>query len=165
MSKHKVPTYLGENKNDDTNQTTTQETVEVIVQNAMHEHHRRKSQFTAIQNDLGLIFDKEDVAKISKNVMKKIFAQKHNKQQYYQDNQLQKGYVNHLKNTIDNIQTQINDKNKQIENMKQDIINLINSKNALAVNTNKCLNQMRRYLLLYRQSINSDLSPYCCWVT
>ena len=48
-----------------------------IVDRAMNEHQRRKSQMMAIKNDLGLIFDKDDVNAITKNVMKKMFAQKH----------------------------------------------------------------------------------------
>ena len=54
------------------------DTVDNIVENAMSEHQRKKSLFTAIQSDLGLHFDEEDVKKISKNVMKKIFAKKQN---------------------------------------------------------------------------------------
>ena len=51
-------------------------TVDSIVEKAMAEHSRRKSQFAAIQGDLGLIFAKEDVNAITKDVMKKVFAQK-----------------------------------------------------------------------------------------
>eukprot|EP00483_Globobulimina_turgida_P011448 UN11470 len=154
MSKYRVnQTHVTESRNDN---KPSQESITEIVEKAMHDHHRRKSQFIAIQNDLGLIFDKDDVAKISKNVMKKIFAQKHNKQQYYQNDTLEKGYHDHLKHTIEHMQIQITEKEKEIEQMKHQIINLTNSKNALALNTNKCLNEMRGYLLLYQQSINSN---------
>merc|ERR1719400_635726 len=59
-------------------------TMDSIVEKAMNEHKRRKSQFQAIENDLGLIFDKEDVNAITKNVMKKVFAQKHGDEQQQQ---------------------------------------------------------------------------------
>lgn len=54
----------------------------------MKEHSRKKSQFEAVQSNLGLIFDKEDVNQITKDVMKKVFAQKHqnnNAQQQLQE--------------------------------------------------------------------------------
>ena len=58
-----------------------------MVEKAMTEHHRKKSQYDALQSSLGLIFDKEDVNTITKDVMKKVFAQKHqhnNQQQQMQ---------------------------------------------------------------------------------
>ena len=59
-----------------------------MVEKAMKEHSRKKSQFEAVQSNLGLIFDKEDVNQITKDVMKKVFAQKHqnnNAQQQLQE--------------------------------------------------------------------------------
>ena len=59
-----------------------------MVEKAMTEHHRKKSQYDALQSSLGLIFDKEDVNTITKDVMKKVFAQKHqhnDQQQHMQE--------------------------------------------------------------------------------
>lgn len=67
----------------------TEITVDSIVEKAMNEHKRRKSQFQAIENDLGLIFDKEDVNAITKDVMKKVFAQKHANNEVEQNDQLE----------------------------------------------------------------------------
>merc|ERR1740123_120648 len=57
-------------------------TVDSIVEKAMSEHKRKKSQFAAIENDLGQIFDKEEVDTITKDVMKKIFQQKHDDDEF-----------------------------------------------------------------------------------
>eukprot|EP01084_Bolivina_argentea_P001931 3571_1 len=54
----------------------TQVSVDSIVEQALVDHKRKKSQFKAIENDLGLIFDKEDVEQIAKDAMKKVFANK-----------------------------------------------------------------------------------------
>eukprot|EP01083_Nonionella_stella_P141378 435443_1 len=128
----------------ETNPQTTapqQSTIDAIVRNAMKEHKRRKSQFTAIRDDLGLVFDKEDLTKISRDVMKQIFAQKHNKQQYWQEQKLEQGYAEHMKQQIETIQNEIVRKNNQIKQMKQEITDLTDSKKKLALNTNTCLNQ------------------------
>merc|ERR1719203_740752 len=74
----------------------SQVTVDSIVEKAMTEHKRKKSQFAAIENDLGLIFDKEDVNAITKNVMKKIFAQKHNEQDEAQMGQLGQAHIEQM---------------------------------------------------------------------
>lgn len=54
-------------------------TIDNIVERAMTDHQRKKSQYNAIRNDLGLIFAKEDVEVITKNVMKRVFANKNPK--------------------------------------------------------------------------------------
>ena len=51
-------------------------TTDAIVNKAMREHKRRKSQFQAIEADLSKIFEKEEVSTIVKDVMKKVFASK-----------------------------------------------------------------------------------------
>eukprot|EP01083_Nonionella_stella_P084048 232554_1 len=143
----------------ETNPQTTapqQSTIDAIVRNAMKEHKRRKSQFTAIRDDLGLVFDKEDLTQISRDVMKKIFAQKHNKQQYWQEQKLEQGYAEHMKQQIETIQNEIVRKNNQIKQMKQEITDLTDSKKKLALNTNTCLNQMRHYMLQYQQCISNQ---------
>ena len=51
-------------------------TVDDIVQKALDGHKRKVSQFRAIKNDLGLMFNEEDVNVIAKDAMKAVFAQK-----------------------------------------------------------------------------------------
>merc|ERR1712154_210338 len=143
-------------KSDDNN-PQSQDTVNCIVQKAMREHQRRKSQFQAIQDDLGLVFDDDDVRKISRDVMKNIFAKKQNKQLYWQQEQLNKGYEDHLKNETERLKNEIMEKNKEVQSLKQQIVDLTASKIQLAQNTNKILNQMRGYLLEYQQATNNLL--------
>merc|ERR1719384_363122 len=88
-------------------------TVDGIVEKAMTEHKRKKSQFAAIENDLGLIFDKEDVNAITKNVMKKIFAQKHNEQDEAQMGQLGQAHIEQMQQQVNDLKDEL--ENKQLE--------------------------------------------------
>eukprot|EP01084_Bolivina_argentea_P144249 253146_1 len=129
-------------------------TVDSIVEKAMNEHKRKKSQFAAIENDLGLIFDKEDVNAITKDVMKKVFAQKHTKHDENQMvDQLEQAHVQQMQQTVHDLKRKLEEKNEEIERMRQEIKDLTESKKNLALNSNQCLNQMRGYLLQYQQSI------------
>eukprot|EP01083_Nonionella_stella_P065213 170674_1 len=128
-------------------------TVDSIVEKAMNEHKRRKSQFAAIENDLGLIFDKEDVNQITKDVMKKVFAQKHAKTQQNQMVDLEQAHVHQMQQKVEALKQELSTKNEQIDTLKQQIHDLTESKKNLALNSNQCLNQMRDYLLMYQQSI------------
>merc|ERR1719384_529438 len=128
-------------------------TVDSIVEKAMTEHKRKKSQFAAIENDLGLIFDKEDVNTITKNVMKKIFAQKHSDAQEQQMDSLGQAHIDQMQQQVDALKDELNKKNAEIDKMKKEIKELTESKNNLAINSNECLNQMRGYLVQYQQSI------------
>merc|ERR1719410_2951653 len=125
-------------------------TVDSIVEKAMTEHKRRKSQFAAIENDLGLIFDKEDVNAITKNVMKKVFAQKHGDAQETMNGQLGQAHIDQMQQEVDALKNELHEKNEEIEQMKKEIKELTESKNNLAINSNECLNQMRGYLLQYQ---------------
>ncbi len=61
-------------------------TIDKIVEKAVTEQKRKISVFR-VENDLGLIFDDKDVKNITKDVMKKLFAQKHtNQNQIYENN-------------------------------------------------------------------------------
>mmetsp|Transcript_34619 Transcript_34619/g.55588 ORF Transcript_34619/g.55588 Transcript_34619/m.55588 type:complete len:262 (-) Transcript_34619:269-1054(-) len=135
-------------------------TVDSIVEKAMNEHSRRKSQFQAIESELGLIFDKEDVNAITKDVMKKVFAQKHAGSEQQQMEQLEQSHAEEMQRKVDELQQELQakneeleEKNMEIERMRQEIKHLTESKRQLAVNSNQCLNQMRGYLLQYQQSI------------
>mmetsp|Transcript_59581 Transcript_59581/g.94797 ORF Transcript_59581/g.94797 Transcript_59581/m.94797 type:complete len:165 (+) Transcript_59581:66-560(+) len=141
-----------------------QETVESIVDKAMKEHHRKKSQFQAIQNDLGLIFDKDDVNAITKKVMKRVFAQKHSETQQQQMHQLQHNHEEHIhkmQERVNDLQKQLSAKNeeltekqKEIEIMQQEIKHLTQSKRQLVINSNLCLNEMRAYLVQYQRCMS-----------
>merc|ERR1719356_462296 len=95
-------------------------TVDSIVEKAMTEHKRRKSQFAAIENDLGLIFDKEDVNAITKNVMKKIFAQKHNEQEEAQMGQLGQAHIEQMQQEMNELKDELKSKENEIERMKEE---------------------------------------------
>merc|ERR1711933_718285 len=111
-------------------------TVDSIVEKAMTEHKRKKSQFAAIENDLGLIFDKEDVNAITKNVMKKIFAQKHNEQDEAQMGQLGQAHIEQMQQEMKELKDELRPKNAEIETMKEEIKQLTESKKTLAINSN-----------------------------
>mmetsp|Transcript_3336 Transcript_3336/g.2839 ORF Transcript_3336/g.2839 Transcript_3336/m.2839 type:complete len:259 (-) Transcript_3336:53-829(-) len=128
-------------------------TVDSIVEKAMNEHKRRKSQFQAIENDLGLIFDKEDVNAITKDVMKKVFAQKHGNEQENNMNQLENAHVEEMQRRVDELDRKLREKNDIIYSMKQQIEQLEKSKRELAINSSKCLDQMRDYLKEYQNAI------------
>merc|ERR1712176_1676310 len=68
--------YNAQNNNPNVKVADANVTVEDIVQKAMDGHKRKISQFRAIKNDLGLIFNEDDVNVIAKDAMKQIFAQK-----------------------------------------------------------------------------------------
>eukprot|EP01084_Bolivina_argentea_P118923 210944_1 len=131
---------------------SSQVTVDSIVEKAMTEHKRKKSQFQAIENDLGLMFDKEDVEQITKDVMKKVFANKQNAGTNT-SNALEQADIEQKQREIDTLKNELQQKNDEIERMKEEIQDLTESKKKLASNANKCLNQMRGYLLQYQQSI------------
>merc|ERR1719410_2196097 len=118
-------------------------TVDSIVEKAMTEHKRRKSQFAAIENDLGLIFDKEDVNSITKEVMKKVFAQKHGDAHEQQMDSLGQAHIDQMQQQVEELKDELNKKNEEIDRMKQQIKELRDSKKKLAVNSNECLDQMR----------------------
>merc|ERR1719203_1852438 len=128
-------------------------TVDSIVERAMTEHKRKKSQFAAIENDLGLIFDKEDVNAITKNVMKKIFAQKHNEQDEAQMGQLGQAHIEQMQQQVNNLKDELAEKDAMIDTLQMEIKQLAESKKKLAINSNLCLNQMRGYLVQYQQAI------------
>merc|ERR1719410_1673269 len=90
-------------------------TVDSIVEKAMTEHKRRKSQFAAIENDLGLIFDKEDVNAITKNVMKKVFAQKHGDAQETMNGQLGQAHIEQMQQQVNDLKLELEEKNEEIE--------------------------------------------------
>mmetsp|Transcript_3337 Transcript_3337/g.2841 ORF Transcript_3337/g.2841 Transcript_3337/m.2841 type:complete len:280 (-) Transcript_3337:89-928(-) len=149
--------------------------VNEIVDKAMNEHQRRKSQMMAIKGDLGLIFDKDDVNAIAKDVMKKMFAQKKITDYFGSKNgnkngndgdianmdQLEKGYSQQLKRKIDRLEKALKDKDDEMDRLKEQMKNLEESKRKLAMNSSKCLNDMRGYLLIYQNAVfrtnnNSD---------
>merc|ERR1719229_272956 len=125
-------------------------TVDSIVEKAMTEHKRKKSQFAAIENDLGLIFDKEDVNTITKEVMKKVFAQKNVKSEQEQMGQLGQAHIEQMQQEMNELKDELNSKQQEIERMKEEIKQLTESKKTLAINSNLCLNQMRNYLVQYQ---------------
>jgi len=134
-------------------------TVDSIVEKAMKEHQRRKSQFQAIENDLGLIFDKEDVNAITKTVMKKVFAQKNATNEQQDMQRLEDSHVEQMQRQLDDMKQQLSakqeeleGKNKEIASYQQEIDDLTESKKRLAINSNECLNQMRSFLVQYQQS-------------
>merc|ERR1712154_182862 len=96
-------------------------TVDSIVEKAMTEHKRRKSQFAAIENDLGLIFDKEDVNAITKNVMKKVFAQKHNDTEQEQMGQLGQAHMEQMQQQVNDLKDELENKQLEIDRMKMEI--------------------------------------------
>merc|ERR1740123_5131 len=135
----------------------SQVTVDSMVEKAMTEHHRKKSQYDAIQSSLGLIFDKEDVNTITKDVMKKVFAQKHQhstqQQQMQQMEQFEQSHVSKMKSKVELLERELEVKNEQLYELRRKVEDLENSKSKLAENANLCLNQMRGYLLQYQQTV------------
>eukprot|EP01084_Bolivina_argentea_P087138 157430_1 len=139
--------------------------IDSIVKKAVTEHKRKISVFRSVENDLGLIFDDKDVKNITKDVMKKIFAQKHtnettntnNKrrgsQVYLDDDSDNQVYVDKMKQRIQELQNKLYEKDKKIEMMEKQIQDMTVSKNNLVINTNQALDEMRGYLLEYQQSI------------
>merc|ERR1719471_2539466 len=91
-------------------------TVDGIVEKAMTEHKRKKSQFAAIENDLGLIFDKEDVNAITKDVMKKVFAQKHNDAEQQMDS-LGQAHIQQMQQEVEKLRDEPDEKNAEIDKM------------------------------------------------
>merc|ERR1719464_2277537 len=118
----------------------TQITVDSMVEKAMTEHHRKKSQYDALQSSLGLIFDKEDVNTITKDVMKKVFAQKHGDEQE-QMGSLGQAHIEQMQQQVDDLKNELSQKNAEIDRMKKEIKQLAESKKNLAINSNQCLNQ------------------------
>jgi len=168
-------------KNNNPNVVAKEITVDDIVQNAMDGHKRKVSQFRAIKNDLGLMFNEDDVNVIAKDAMKAIFAQKQiqQKQAERKAKHIRKESVKppnlfgngdlsdsdddnnddmndkeqKMKQQIDDLKDEIKEKNEEIKSLKNIIRELTESKTNLAINSNKSLNQMREYLLAYQQSM------------
>merc|ERR1719203_381941 len=92
-------------------------TVDSIVEKAMTEHKRRKSQFAAIENDLGLIFDKEDVNSITKEVMKKVFAQKHGDAQAQGMDSLGQAHIDQMQQEVDALKDEFDNKGGNEESL------------------------------------------------
>jgi len=133
-----------------------QVTVDSMVEKAMTEHHRKKSQYEALQNDLGLIFDKEDVNTITKDVMKRVFAQKHqnnNAQQLHEMEHFEQSQVVKMKQTVERLERELEHKEKQLRELRQKVDDLEESKQTLAQNANLCLEEMRGYLVQYQQTV------------
>eukprot|EP01084_Bolivina_argentea_P087139 157431_1 len=153
------------NPNNKSDKKSEDISIDSIVQKAVTQHKRKKSVFKSIENDLGLIYDDADVKNITKNVMKKIFAQKHtnettntnNKrrgsQVYLDDDSDNQVYVDKMKQRIQELQNKLYEKDKKIEMMEKQIQDMTVSKNNLVINTNQALDEMRGYLLEYQQSI------------
>merc|ERR1719474_963953 len=132
----------------------SQVTVDSIVEKAMREHRRVKSQQGAIEKDLGLIFDSDDVNRITKDVMKRVFAQKHrNNDPEHQLHEMQhheQSSVFKMKDKVERLEQELRAKNSELEDLRQKVQDLEDSKTKLAENANLCLNQMRTYLLQYQ---------------
>ena len=58
-----------------------------------------------------------------------------------------------MQRKVDALERELQEKDEEIEKMRQQINDLTESKKQLAINSNLCLNQMRGYLLQYQQSI------------
>merc|ERR1719242_2921115 len=101
------------------------------------------------------IVEKEDVNAITKNVMKKVFAQKHGDEQE-QMGSLGQAHIEQMQQQVDDLKNELSQKNAEIDRMKKEIKELAESKKNLAINSNQCLNQMRGYLLQYQQSFQID---------
>eukprot|EP00486_Rosalina_sp_Unknown_P002529 CAMPEP_0201567388 /NCGR_PEP_ID=MMETSP0190_2-20130828/7890_1 /ASSEMBLY_ACC=CAM_ASM_000263 /TAXON_ID=37353 /ORGANISM="Rosalina sp." /LENGTH=259 /DNA_ID=CAMNT_0047987337 /DNA_START=57 /DNA_END=836 /DNA_ORIENTATION=+ len=128
--------------------------VDGIVKEAMDKHQRRKSQMAAIENDLGLIFDKDDVKAITKDAMKTVFAQKHaNSDQNVIYEIGSTDPVEKMQRRVNRMDKELKDKENMIFQMKQQIEELERSKRELAINSSKCLDQMRHYLKEYQNAI------------
>merc|ERR1719474_2321404 len=135
----------------------SQVTVDSIVEKAMREHRRVKSQQAAVEQNLGLIFDKDDVNQITKDVMKRVFAQKHRnndpEQQLQQMQQHEQSSVYRMKDKVEMLEQELRAKNDELEDLRQKVHDLEESKAKLAENANLCLNQMRAYLLQYQRTV------------
>jgi len=134
----------------------SQITVDSMVERAMKEHSRRRSQFDAIQSSLGLIYDKEDVNAITKDVMKRVFAQKqlnHTDGQMERLEQMEQSHLSKMRDRVELLERELEVRNDQLRELRQKVTDLEDSKAKLAENANLCLNQMRGYLLQYQQTV------------
>merc|ERR1711971_151538 len=106
---------------------------------------------------MGLIFDKDDVNMITKDVMKRVFAQKHqNNDQQHQMEQMeahQQSHVSRMKDRVAMLERELGLKNGQLHDLREKVDELELSKTKLAENANLCLNQMRGYLLQYQRTV------------
>eukprot|EP01084_Bolivina_argentea_P087140 157432_1 len=134
------------NPNNKSDKKSEDISIDSIVQKAVTQHKRKKSVFKSIENDLGLIYDDADVKNITKNVMKKIFAQKQ-----AQNNNTD--HIEKMRQEIQELKYKLYQKDKQIQNINQQLTDAIESKNNLATNSSQALDEMRGYLLQYQQSV------------
>jgi predicted RNase H-like nuclease (RuvC/YqgF family) len=124
-------------------------TVDQIVDRAVREHNRKKSQFSAIKDGLGLIYDKEDVEVIAKNVMKRVFSNK--TQDLNQTSTMQQGYVENLERKVSRLEQQLQSKESEIEQLMNRVQYLEDNKCDFAIRTNQSLNEMRDLLSQYHK--------------
>ena len=64
-----------------------------------------------------------------------------------------KGYALEMQRKIERMTHELRQKEEEMERLKQTIENLEDSKRTLAINSNKCLNDMREYLLIYQNAV------------
>ena len=64
-----------------------------------------------------------------------------------------KGYAQQLQRKIEKMTAELQQKEEEMEKLKQMVANLEDSKRTLAINSNKCLNDMREYLLIYQNAV------------
>ena len=60
-----------------------------------------------------------------------------------------------MNRTIDTLKQELKQKDEKMKRLEKELENLRKSKTMLAINSNKCLNDMRGYLLEYQKLIKS----------
>lgn len=62
-----------------------------------------------------------------------------------------------MQRKVDNLQQQLKQKQQECDDLKSKIQALSKSKTTLAVNADKCLSQMRNYLLEYQKAAKAEI--------
>ena len=66
---------------------------------------------------------------------------------------LLKGYAKEMQRRVDRLEEQLRQKDEEKKRLEQELEYLQKSKTLLAINSNKCLNDMRGYLLEYQKAM------------
>mmetsp|Transcript_27311 Transcript_27311/g.33317 ORF Transcript_27311/g.33317 Transcript_27311/m.33317 type:complete len:142 (+) Transcript_27311:64-489(+) len=130
--------------------------IDEIVDNALRGHKRRASIQNAVKQDLGLIYHKDDVNAIARQVIKDIFTEKI-KTEIQNDNLIDTDGNNEieiLRQKHESLNNEINNKKLEIQLLKQTVKHLSESKKQMTLSVNESLNEMRLFLVKYQRQLN-----------
>ena len=141
-----------------------------IINNVIHKNQQKISDIYRIDDKDSIVFDESDARKITKEIVNDVQKTTNNfktikndildskEMSQYTFNKIDKqNELNYLLNQKIILQEKVNKCIKTINELKNEIIYISESKQKLAINTNKSLNEMRSLILKYQNIFKNKI--------